>query len=336
MKVQKNLFSKKIISLSLASMLVLGGCSTNDKTASLNQSPTSEAKTFKIGISQLAEHPALDQVREGFLEELNNSGLSVQIDYKNAQGDIANASSISSKFVADKVDMILGIATISAQAAKQSTTEIPVLFSAVTDPISAGLVDNLDSPNGNVTGTTDQTPIKEQLELFKQLDPNIKKIGILFNPSEANSMVQIEEATKLASTLGLEIISLAVNNVNEIPQAIDSILSKSDALYTITDNTVASAIGSIAIKAIEQKKIVIGSENSHVQAGVLMTNGINYKDLGKQTAKMAISILKDGRSPREIKVERLTHTTKTVNKKTVEALNLDSKLEVFKNSTIIE
>lgn len=333
MKANKNLLNKRVIGLALASMIMISGC-TPTQSETVNETP--ESQMFKIGISQLAEHPALDAVREGFIEGLEESGLSLEIDYKNAQGDAINANSIASKFVSDEVDLMLAIATISAQAAKQSTSEIPVLFSAVTDPVAAGLVNTLDAPGANITGTTDKTPMKEQLELLKQLDPNIKKVGILFNTSEANSTAQIEEATKIGTTLGLEIITVGVNSINDVPQATDSILSKVDALYTITDNTVASAMGAVSAKAIEQNKIIVGAEEAHVQSGALITDGLSYKELGKQTAIMAVSILKDGKSPSEIKVENLTNTTKVVNKKTMEALGLDPNHEALKNATILE
>lgn len=333
MKANKNLLNKKIIGLALASVMMLSGCTSKPQESI----ESTEAKiTHKIGINQLAEHPALDQVREGFIEELEESNLNFEINYQNAQGDTITANSISNKFVADKSDLILGIATISAQASKQATSEIPILFSAVTDPVSAGLVDSIDSPGANVTGTTDKTPMKEQLSLLKQIDPTIKKVGIIFNTSEANSTAQVEEATILANELGLEIISVGINNVNDVPQATDSILSKVDALYTITDNTVAQALGTVAAKAIEQKKIVIGAEEAHVQNGALMTDGLSYKELGKQTAQMAIKILDGNALPKDLKVENLTNTTKVVNKKTIEALGLDSNLEIFKNVTIIE
>lgn len=334
MKANKKI--KKIMGLALSSIMLLSGCVNQGEAQNQESSATGEGKIYKIGISQLAEHPALDQVREGFLEGLAESGILYEEDYKNAQGDTINANSIASKFVSDEVDLILGIGTLSAQAAKQATSDIPVLFSAVTDPVGAGLVNSIDSPGANLTGTTDKTPMKEQLELLNQLDPTIKKVGIIYNTSETNSTTQVEEATLVATELGLEIISVGVNNINDVPQATDSILGKVDALYTITDNTAASAMGAISAKAIEQKKIVVGSTDTFVEDGNLITLGLSYKELGKQTAKMAVEILENGKSPSEIKVENLTNTTKVINKTTLTALGLDPNLEILKNGTMVD
>ena len=212
-------------------------------------------KTFEIGISQFAEHPALDAVRKGFEDELKELGVKVNIDYKNSQGDTGTTGMIAQKFVADKKDLIFAIATPSAQAAKQATDDIPILFSAVTDPVSAQLVNSNEKVGGNITGTSDAAPIEKQLALFKELNPKVKKVAIIYNTSEANSEVQINTAKKVSKKLDIEIIPVGVNNINDIPQAVNSVIRKVDGFYTITDNIVASAINLISKAAIKNKKI---------------------------------------------------------------------------------
>src|SRR5699024_4320619 len=181
-----------------------------------------------IGISQLSDHPALDDARQGFEDGLKELNIDAEIVYQNAQGDVPTALSISQKCVEDKVDLIYAIATPAAQSAKQSTDEIPILFSAVTDPVAAEIVDDWDNVGGNVTGTSDMAPTSSQLKMFKEIDPDIGTIGILYNTDESNSEVQIEEVKKLAPEEELKVVTKGVNNINDIPQSLDSLLSKVD------------------------------------------------------------------------------------------------------------
>lgn len=302
----------------------------------LSQEAQGAGQKFKIGISQFAEHPALDEVRRGFEDELKNEGVDVEFIYKNAQADTGVAGLIAQKFVSDKVDLIFGIATISAQTTKQATDEIPVLFSAVTDPVYSQLVDSMDNVGGNVTGTTDATPMDKQLALFKELDPKIKKIGIIYNTSESNSEIQVNQATKEAEKLGLEIVPVGVNNINDIPQAMNSLAKKSDAFYGITDNIVASSIGLIA-KTVNSRKIVsIGAEEAHVKGGLLMTNGLSYYELGKQTGAMAKKILVDGVKPQDLPVETSKTTAKVVNEKTMKKIGIDKNNTAFQGAEFIK
>lgn len=302
----------------------------------ISQSAQGAEKKFVIGISQFAEHPALDEVRKGFEDELKAEGVNADFVYKNAQADTGVAGLIAQKFVADKVDLIFGIATISAQTAKQATKDIPILFSAVTDPVYSQLVDSMDNVGGNVTGTTDATPMDKQLVLFKEINPNIKKVGIIYNTSESNSEIQISKAKKVAEGVGIEIVPVGVNNINDIPQAMNSLAKKSDAFYGITDNIVASSIGLIA-KTVNSRKIVsIGAEEAHVKGGLLMTNGLSYYELGKQTGAMAKKILVDGVKPSELPVESSKTTTKVVNEKTMKKLKIDRDNKAFEGAEFIK
>lgn len=300
------------------------------------QSVAQEGKKFKIGISQFAEHPALDDVRKGFEDELKSLGVNADIIYKNSQGDTGVAGVIAQKFVSDKADLIFGIATVSAQAAKQSTDKIPVLFSAVTDPVNSQLVKTMDKVGGNVTGTTDATPMEKQLGLFQKINPKIKKVGIIYNTSESNSEIQVANAKEIGAKLGLEIRAVGVNNINDIPQAVNSMISKVDGFYTITDNIVASAINLISMAANERGMVTVGAEEAHVKGGILLTDGLSYYELGRQTGRMAKEILVDGKKPEDMPVETLANTTKVVNVKTMNNLKLNKELPVFEGAEFIE
>lgn len=293
-------------------------------------------KAFEIGISQFAEHPALDAVRQGFEDELKELGVNVNIDYKNSQGDTGTAGMIAQKFVADKKDLIFAIATPSAQAAKQATDSIPVLFSAVTDPVSAQLVDSFEKVGGNLTGTSDAAPVDKQMKLFKELKPEIKKVAIIYNTSEANSEIQIAKAKEIGEELGIEIVPVGVNNINDIPQAVNSVVRKVDGFYTITDNIVASAINLISKAAIKNKKITIAAEEAHVQGGILMTDGLSYYEIGRQTGVMAKKILVDKVSTEDIPVEVSKNTKKVVNRKTLKSLKLAEDSPAFSGATFID
>lgn len=320
----------KILSLVLAlvSLVVLTACGNKEAKES------GEAEVFEIGINQLATHPALDAVRDGFMEGLKEEGIQANFDVKDAGGQIPVAGEISNKFVSDGKDLIFAIATPAAQSAKQATGDIPILFSAVTDPVEVGLVDSWEEPGGNITGTSDESPIRDQIGLFKELDPDIKTIGIIFSTTEANSQVQIDQVEEIGKEVGLKVETIGINNINDVAQAADSIIPKVDGIYTITDNTVASAVNVVAQKASEAGLMTVGAEKAHVEGGILITDGISYFELGKQSAKMASEILK-GKNPSEIPVEKAREISKTVNAKTMEKLNLDKNLEIFQGSEFI-
>ena len=319
----------KLMAVALAGMMMVTGCSTND---SKNSEATTGEKIFNIGISQLAEHPALDDARRGFEDGLKELGVNADISYQNAQGEIPNTVTIASKFVEENVDLIYGIATQAAQSARQATNEIPILFSAVTDPVEAEIVDDWNNVGGNVTGTSDKAPVESQLKMFNEIDPSIKTIGIIYNTSEPNSEVQIKEVKELAPGLGLDVIEIGVTTVNDMPQALDSLLSKVDALYALSDNLVASSVELVTNKLIEYNKISICAEETQVGGGLLITNGLSYYELGKQTAQMAKEILIDGKNVSDIPVGVAEKTVITVNQKTLKALGLDENLPIFKDA----
>lgn len=321
----------KFMALAVVGLMVLTGCSTSGGKAS-----ASSGKSFTIGISQLAEHPALDDTRRGFEDGLKELGVDAEIINQNAQGDIPISLSIAQKFEKDKVDLIFAIATPAAQTAKQATSHIPIIFSAVTDPVIAELVDSVETPGGNVTGTSDAAPIEKQLRIFKELDKDIKKIGIIYNTDESNSQIQIDVVKELALKLDLEIITVGISEINDISQAASSLAKKVDGIYTITDNMVASAINVVAEKAIENNIITVGAEDSHVSGGILISDGISYYELGRQSARMAKEILVDGKSPSTFPSETSSNTKKSFNASTLKALGLDENNIVFKDAIKVD
>ncbi|MCM0646884.1 ABC transporter substrate-binding protein [Clostridium swellfunianum] len=307
----------------LVSSSILGGCAKTQ--ASISNSSQNEKKTVKIGISQIVEHPALDSTRKGFIEALKSKGFeegkNLQIDFQNAQGEPATAQTIAKNFVSKKEDMILAIATPSAQAAFNATKNIPILITAVTDPVQAGLVKSLDKPETNVTGTSDNIPIEKQFELLKQLVPKSKKIGIIYNTSETNSEIQVEAAKKAAPSFNLEVLTAGVTNVNELPQALGSLLDKIDVLYVPTDNLVVSSIPLITNQCYKKNIPVIGSERGQVEGGALATTGIDYYKLGYQTGLAAVEVL-NGKSPKDIPVTTLKDMQLVINIDTAKKLNI--------------
>ena len=327
---KKSLISKLMV-LGMAGSLLLTGCSSDSGKAS-----ASGDQDYTIGIIQLAEHPALDDARKGFEDGLKELGINAEINYQNAGGEIPNTVSMSQKLVDEEVDLIYAIATPAAQSARQVSKNIPVLFSAVTDPVEAGIVDDWNNVGGNVTGTSDMAPTAEQLRMFKELDPSIETIGILYNTNEDNSKVQVDEVLELAPAEGLKVETVGINNINDIAQAIDSLLNKVDALYAVSDNMVASSVELVSNRLIENNMISVCAEESQVGGGILITNGLSYYELGKQTAQMAYDILVDKVPVSDIPVGLAENITVTVNKNTMESLGLDENLPLLKNAVKVE
>ena len=306
---------KKILLLvSIAIMLVLS-CGNEVKKSSETGGEKSK-DTFKVGITQIVAHPALDSAREGFKDAFKESGLKVTFDEKNANGEIATANMIANNFVTEKVDLIYAIATSTAQSAAQATNKLPVVFSAITDPEAAGLIKE------NVTGISDRVNVKQQLELLLKLDSKIKKVGVIYNSSEQNSKVQVDDLKKAASELGLIIVEKSVTQVSEIPQASEALVKSSDALYLPTDNLVASVVNLITEKAIAAKKIAFGAESAHVKGGALITQGIDYYEMGKEAGKIAVEILKNGKKPSDISFKKMDLNDIVINNKTLAAIGI--------------
>ncbi|MEN6471188.1 MAG: ABC transporter substrate-binding protein [Clostridiaceae bacterium] len=304
---------KTAIALLLALALCLGllGCAATAQNPSVADSdaapaadapntsaPAAEAPTtmLRIGILQYVTHNALDAAREGFVQALADNGyvegVNVTYDVQNAQADTNNLSTAGNRFVNDKVDLVLAIATPAAQSIASLTTDIPILFTAVTDPVDARLVKSAEEPGGNVTGTNDMNPIAEQLDLLVKLVPDAKTVGILYTSSEDNSIIQAKIAKAEAEKRGLSVAEQTVANTNDVQQAMQSLAGKCDAVYIPTDNTLASAMPTVGAVAEEYKLPVICGASTMVEDGGLATLGINYYNLGYQTGEMAVRVLK--------------------------------------------
>jgi len=284
---------------------------------------------------QIIEHPSLNTIREAFIEQLAaygfKDGENVIIDYQNAQNDQSNLKAICQKFVADKSDLIVAIATPSATAAAGETDKIPVLFSAVTDPLSAGLVKNLEKPGGNVTGTSDAVSASKIMELARRITPDIKIIGALYNSSEANSISVINNLKEYAAANGLEVIEGTVTNTSEVQQVTQSLAEKVDAIFSPIDNTIASAMPVVAQVAKAAKIPVYVGADSMVNDGGLATYGINYVTLGHETAGMAAEIL-NGKNPGEMPVRTIKDVEIYVNQATADAIGITIPEDVLKEA----
>lgn len=273
--------------------------------------------TYKIGVSQYSTHDALDAAYDGFTDGLAEAGYkegeNIEIDFQNAQGDPSNNNTIAAKLVNDNPDLILAIATPAAQAIANLTQDIPIVVTAITDPEESGLVESNEAPGGNVTGTSDLNPIKEQMDLLQQLVPTAKKVAILYCSSEDNSKFQAELAAEAAANIGIETVEATVSNSNDIEQVVQSLVNKVDAIYAPTDNIIASAMPTVAMIANANKLPVICGESGMVEKGGLATYGLNYYNLGKQTAAMAIKILTGEAKPADMSVEYLENVELTIN-----------------------
>ena len=290
----------------------------------------------KVAIVQYVEHPSLDTIRESTVTALAEAGYvegkNITIEYANAQADQSNLNSIASKFVGENVDLIIAIATPAAQSMAAATSEIPIVFSAVTDPISAKLVDNLESPSGNVTGTSDAIPVDEVFELCKELTPDVKTFGFLYTASEVNSQSVIAEAKTLAADYGFEFVESTITNSSELQQAAEILAGKVDAIYTPIDNGIASAMPILSELGKNVGIPIYVGADSMVADGGYATVGINYEDLGAKTAEMAAAIL-GGKAVKDIPIATLDHFCKVINETTAHAIGAPATAE---GATIVQ
>jgi len=304
-------------------MVVMGtGCGGSEKA----DSPSGDEKVYNIGIVQYVDHVALDAAREGFIAALKDNGYvdgeNIKIDLQNAQADQSNLSTISDRFVSNNSDLVLAIATPATQAIAGKTTDIPILGTAVTDYVSARLVDSNEAPGGNVTGTTDMNPIKEQIDLLVQLVPDAKTVGLLYTSSEDNSILQAKLAKEAIEAKGLKYVEVTVTNSNDVQQATQSIVDQCDAIYIPTDNVFASAMPVVHGVTAESKTPVICGESGMVNSGGLATLGINYYDLGYQTGLMGVKILKGEAETATMPIEASTKFDFAINGTVAEEIGL--------------
>lgn len=296
--------SKKMVAVLVSvamTMTIMAGCGASKANGS--------KEGYTIGIGQFAQHGSLDNCREGFLDGLKEQGIeegkNLTVKYDNANADTGTATQIASNYVANKVDLICGIATPMAQSAYGAAREsnIPVIFTAVTDPVLAELAKEDGTPVGEITGTSDKIPVKQQLEMIRSILPEAKKIGIMYTTSEVNSESSIADYQAVAADYGFEIVVGAISTAADIPFVADELLGKVDCMTNITDNTVVSGLPVILEKAKAKNIPVLGSEVEQVKIGCLAAVGLDYYQLGKQTGVMAAKVLKGEKKASDINFE---------------------------------
>ena len=315
---------RKITSALMALTLSLSLAACSGKTAETPAAAEESGKTYSIGISQYGEHASLDNCREGFLQGLAQAGIeegvNLKVDYQNAGFDDNIAAQIGQQFSAENVDLMVAIATPSAVAcyAAAEDKDIPVVFTAITDPVQA----KLDS--GNITGTSDKLPVEAQLDLIRQLQPEAKTIGIIYTTSEPNSVSAIREYKEKAPDYGFEIVEIGVTAQSEVTQAADTLISKKvDCISNLTDNNVVGVLASILDKTNEAGIPVYGSEIEQVKIGCVASAGIDYIELGKQAGRLAAKVLKGEATCEELPYETVTEYGIYINSEALAAMAIE-------------
>jgi putative ABC transport system substrate-binding protein len=283
------------------------------------------AKTVKVAVTAIVEHPALDACRDGIRDGLAAAGYKVgdnlEFVYRSAQGNAATAAQIARQFAGEAPDVIVPISTPSAQAATTASRTIPIVFTAVTDPLAAGLVTSLEAPGGNVTGISDLSPIGAHVALIKELVPAAKAVGFIFNPGETNSVALLQRFKAEAGKAGLTVVEAPANRSADVQGAARGLVGRVQALYVPTDNTIVSALESV-IGVAEQNKIpFIAGDTDSVERGAVASIGFNYHDVGKETAALVVRVLK-GEKPGAIAVSQASGTNLVVNRKAAKAQNV--------------
>ena len=290
--------------------------------------PAQAAETKSVAITQIVEHPALDACRKGVEDELKAQGIEVTWTYESAQGNPGTAAQIARKFVGQAPAAIVAISTPSAQTVVAATKDIPVIFTAVTDPVGAKLVADPKKPGGNVTGMSDLSPIAKHLDLIARITPKAKKIGVISNPGEANSVTLVGLLKEHAPARGMTIVEAAAPRSNDVLAAARSLVGKVDAIYVPTDNTVVSALEGVIKTGIENKLPVYAGDTDSVPRGAIAALGFNYYDVGRQTGTILARVLK-GEKPGDIAVQGVEKTELAVNPKSAEAMGVTIPADVI-------
>lgn len=318
--------------LSTAMILGMAGCgntaSSQTESVAGSSAAADSGVSYTIGISQFAEHGSLDNCREGFLAGLAEEGIvegeNLTVLFDNAQADTGTASTISDNYVSKKVDLICAIATPSAMSAYNSAlnTDIPVIYTAVSDPVGAGLANEDGTPVGNITGTCDALAVDAQLKMIREILPDAKTVGILYTTSEANSVSTVAQYKEIAGNYGFEIVDSGINTIADVDLAAADLAAKVDCITNLTDNTVVSALQTVIAKATDAGIPVFGSEVEQVKAGCVASMGLEYVELGKQTGHMAAKVLKGEAKASDLKYETITEPSLYVNTAAAAKVNL--------------
>ncbi|WP_397536980.1 ABC transporter substrate binding protein [Rummeliibacillus pycnus] len=318
-----------LLLMSVIIILALAACGSKDESSSSgtkDKNAATDGKTYKVGITQIVEHPSLNEATKGFKAALKDAGLKVDYQTKIAQGDQSVNTTAANNLVGSGVDLIFANSTPSAQAVAAATTDIPIVFTSVTDAVGAELVKSMEKPGGNVTGTVDTHPdaIPNTIKfLSEQL--SAKKVGMVFNSGEQNSRAQVDGVKKEAKKAGITIVEASASTSAEVKQATESLVGKVDAIYIITDNTVVSALESVLDVANEKKIPVMVGELDSVKRGGLGAYGFSYYDIGYEAGQKAVEILKDGKKPADIPVAYPANLKLEINKTTADKIGVDIK-----------
>lgn len=309
------------------------------KGSSVEQTPTEETDKT-VGILQYVSHPALDEIRRGIEDGLEESGYiqgeNLTIDYQNGQADQSNLDTMSQQLVQQDPDALVGIATPAAQSLANTTQDIPTVLGAITDPVGANLVDDMEEPGGNITGVSDKAPVDQQMELAKELLPDTQKIGILYSSTEDNSKYQVAEATEEAEKAGFEVEDYSVPSTNEITQTVQTMGDEVDMIYIPLDNTIANAMPAVVNAANQKNTPIIPSVDTMVEQGGLATIGVNQYDLGVKSGKMVADILDGKAEPATTPIYTFDTGDVIINKEQAEELNVDLPDSVTEDATYVE
>ncbi|MDG3087573.1 ABC transporter substrate-binding protein [Vibrio hannami] len=297
------------------------------------------AKTAKVAVSQIVEHPALDATRQGLLDGLKakgyEEGKNLDFDFKTAQGNPAIAVQIARQYVGERPDVLVGIATPTAQALVSATKDIPIVFTAVTDPVGAKLVSNAEKPGKNVTGLSDLSPIVQHVDLMKEIMPELKTIGVVYNPGEANSMSLLSLLKEATQAKGIELVESTALKSADVQSATQAISAKSDIIYAMIDNTVASAIEGMTIAANQAKTPVFAATTTYIDAGSIAALGFDYYQIGVQTADYVAAIL-EGQAPGDIPVKVAKGSDLIINKTAADKLGIAIPKSVMDRATEVK
>lgn len=325
---------KKVLAAGLLGMMAAGIVAGCGNGASGSGDGTGKKM---VGIVQIVQHPALDESNQGFVDALNARGLGdkIEIDQQNAQGDQSNLQTIANRFVSGKYALIGAISTPAAQAMANATKDIPIVCTAIADFENAKLMNSEAQPDSNVTGTHDRGPLDKQVALIREIQPNIKRLGIMYNSSEINSLIQAENLKKACAPYGIEVVEVTVNSINDIQQAAESFLGDVDAIFVPTDNVVASSIPNLMAVANRDKIPVYGAEAGHVKSGAFASESISFYDIGYRAGEMAADILEGKKTVKDIPVEGAAQSKLYINKQEMDTLGLAVPQSVLDQAELI-
>lgn len=296
---KKNQFKLYITIFILSLTVIFSGVYTRFSTQENGQTTDStniiQQENYYIGLLQFTSHPSLDAITDGVIDTLSQHGYKdgerITLDFQNGQGDQSNLNAMSTRFVSNDADIMIAIATPAALAVSNASNDIPIILGAITDPENVGLVETNEQPGGNVTGVSDMTPIAQQLELIRQLQPEAKTIGLLYSSSEDNAILQGEMAADLATEYGFETVTRTVASTNDVAQVTNQLVVEVDAIWTPNDNVIASAFPSVLEVANNAGIPVYPAVDIMVAQGGIATLGLNQYQIGVKTGEMVVALL---------------------------------------------